>query len=381
MDTSLHIKTVGRLLLACVLLILTGCSRPKSESVAMVGSESISAVEFRARYSFSTYIFHSTDPATNKRHFLQSLIWEKRLAQEARRQGLAERPFYKQQMGQLHKEALWEAYYQKHHATAADPEQALRQAIRRLMTGKTMHISKESFAELESALQLALGKPAQVHSDSIRRVSERDLATMQARYQALLSKPLVSFGPGEIWTTADLLQRLATGPYPLPPPEAKTFAPALKHAIRRAAELEQISRAATAEGLDKTDFVQAQMQMWSSALLSQTLIQDLNNEANISEQDIADFYNLHRDRYQTAKTDQPLDSVRTRILHALRQEKTAARLRDKLLALNTQAIVHDAVLDTLQVKQSADVVLKRHFPGRVLAPLVFPFADIMPPTP
>ncbi len=123
------------------------------------------------------------------------------------------------------------------------------------------------------------------------------------------------------------------------------------------------------------------MQMWSSALLTQTLMQEMAGHVHITEQDIDTHYNLHRDHYQNDTVHMPLDSVRTQISRQLRQEKTIDEYRQRLSGLTTPATVYESVLDTLQVKQSADVVLKQHFPGRVLAPVLFPYAGIMPPTP
>ncbi len=374
-------KASGRLLLLGSLLMVAACSRPTVDHVAMVGQEPITIAEFQARYSFTAYIFSGEDQISNKHTFLQSLIWEKRLAQEAKKLGLDQRPFYQQQMQQLRKEALWEAYYQRHLLSAADPDQALAQTIRRIMADKTLHLSRETFTELVAALQLVLGKPALIGADSVRRVSERDVAAFSTRYEALMKKPLASFSNGDLWTTADFLQRLATGPYPLPFPQSTAFLPALKQAVRRAAELEYISQAALAEGLDTSDYVRSQMQMWSAALLTQTLMQEMAGHVHITEQDIDTHYNLHHDHYQNDTVHMPLDSVRTQISRQLHQEKTIDEYRQRLSGLTTPATVYESVLDTLQVKQSADVVLKQHFPGRVLAPVLFPYADIMPPTP
>jgi hypothetical protein len=372
----------NRFLWGCRLFFLTGlflilaCSRPETEMVATVNGEKISTAEYRFRRNFSPYIFHEKATAAQNREFAESLIGEKLMAQEARTLGLAEQPRYKAQMAQLRKEFLFEALYKERIAGQANQDQAMVQLLRTVMAKQTMHISNAAFNALEQALATVLGQKPFIR-DSTRTLSEREAGIFRKTFGDLQRQSLVRFAGGDEWTVADFLLRLSVGPYPLPAPSSSNFRTALKQIIRKAAELEYLSRSAEEQGLGQSTQVQQQVQMWSDALLTLSLMQQMNEQTQVDSTEIQHHYTAHRFDYAVQGIPMPLDSVRQEIARLLRSQKTGELYRNKLKSMQKNIWINRAVLDTLHVLHSADVVIKRHFPGRMLAPVVFPFAELI----
>ncbi len=358
-------------------LILTSCEK-KPQPVATVNGKAISLLEFRLRAGFTPYIFHGSSPAQRNREFALSLAGEKMLAQEARKQGLAADPRFVAQMAQLRRELLFEELYAKRIRGQADEDQAMAALLRQVLTGKTMAISHEVFAALTQALMAELSEKP-LFKDSTVQVSEREENRLAQRHGDLLKQTLVRFGQNEAWSVADFLLRISVGPYPLPAAGSPRFRSGLRGTIKRAAELEYLSRYAEAEGLAATGQVKDPLQMWSDALLTQMLMQRKSDSITVNDADVQQFYIEHKNDYIIDGQYMPQDSVQQKIKKQLRQERAATAWRDQLQALPQKIWLNSALLDTLQIKRNADLVIKRHFPGRMLAPIVFPFAEFMEP--
>ncbi len=358
------------------LVILLGCGRDTSEKLATANDLKVTADECRFRRSFSPYLFRGKSTAEKNLEFTSALLAEKWMAQEARTRGLAEHARYRAQIEQLHREFLFEAMYAGDIATRSDPDRAMGELLRTVMANKTMHISQATFASVEQALAAVLEQKPFL-KDSTRTLSEQEANRFQKTFAELQSRSLVRFANGDEWTVADFLLRLAVGPYPLPSPQSSDFRSALKHSIKKAAELEYLSRAAHQRGYSRDANLRMQEGMWSAALLSQSLIQQQNEQITTSEDEIKRYYRSHISDYTNKKKRVPLDSVKTSIASLLREQKALQWQQQLLQAMQKVAWYNQDVLDTLQPSPSVDLVVKRHFPGRMLAPVLLPFAEFI----
>lgn len=358
------------------LVILLGCGRDTSERLATANDLKVTADEFRFRRSFSPYLFRGKTTAEKNLEFTSSLLAEKWMAQEARVRGLAEHTRYRAQIEQLHREFLFEAMYAGDIATRSDPDRAMGELLRTVMANKTMHISQATFASVEQALAAVLEQKPFL-KDSTRTLSEQEANRFQKTFAELQNRSLVRFANGDEWTVDDFLRRLSVGPYPLPSPQSSDFRSALKHSIKKAAELEYLSRAAHQRGYSRDANLRMQEGMWSAALLSQSLIQQQNEQITTSEDEIKRYYRSHISDYTNKKKRVPLDSVKTSIASLLREQKALQWQQQLLQAMQKVAWYNQNVLDTLQPSPSVDLVVKRHFPGRMLAPVLLPFAEFI----
>lgn len=358
------------------LVVLLSCGGDKSETLATANDLKVTIDEFRFRRSFSPYIFRGKTTAEKNREFTSSLLAEKWMAQEARARGLAEHARYRAQMEQLHREFLFEALYAGDIATRSDPDRAMGELLRTVMADKTMHISQANFASVEQALAAVLEQKPFL-KDSTRTLSEQEANRFQKTFADLQSRSLVRFANGDEWTVADFLLRLSVGPYPLPSPQSSEFRSALKHTIKKAAELEYLSRAAHQRGYSRDADLRMQEGMWSAALLSQSLIRQQNEQITTSEDEIKRYYRSHISDYTVYKKRVPLDSVKASIASLLREQKARQWQQQLLQAMQKAAWYNWDVLDTLQPTPSVDLVVKRHFPGRMLAPVLLPFAEFI----
>ena len=361
---------------ALLLASLFACDRQNPAILATADGIKVTVEEFRFRRSFTPYIFHSKTLASQNREFCASLIGEKWMAQQARTYGLAGGARYRAQMAQLQREFLYEALYKDQVAGRPDPDQALNQLLRATMAGKSMRIGHESFAALEQALSHVLDEIPFL-KDSTRTLTEQEANLFYKTYGDLPNRILVRFNSQAKWTVADLLERLSVGPYPLPSPHSANFGNALKQVIKRAAELEFISQKARELGLAKRADVTRQEQMWSDALLAQSLMQYLQEQIQISEEEVRQYYQNHLSNLSLNPRSVPLDSVQQQIRRQLRSERVEDLYRGQLSSLPKKIYYNMSLLDTLVKNPSADLVVKRHFPGRLLAPIVFPFAEFM----
>jgi len=355
---------------------LLSCGRDRSEKLAAANDLKVTMDEFRFRRSFSPYVFRGKTIAEKNLEFTCSLLAEKWMAQEARMRGLAEHARYRAQMEQLHREFLFEAMYAGDIATRSDPDRAMDELLRTVMADKTMHISNAAFAAMEQALAAVLDQKPFI-KDSTRTLTEQEANRFRKTFADLQSRSLVRFANGDEWTVADFLLRLSVGPYPLPSPQSSNFRSALKHSIKKAAELEYLSRAAHRRGYSRDADLRMQEEMWSAALLSQALIQQQNEQITASEDEIKRHYRSHISEYTIKKKRVPLDSVKSSIASLLRQQKARQWQQQLLQAMQNVAWYNQDVLDTLQPAPSVDLVVKRHFPGRMLAPVLLPFAEFI----
>ena len=358
------------------LVVLLSCGRDRSEKLATANDLAVTMDEFRFRRSFSPYIFRGKTMAEKNLEFTSSLLAEKWMAQEARARGLAEHARYRVQMEQLHREFLFEAMYAGDIATRSDPDRAMGELLRTVMANKTMHISNAAFAAVEQALAAVLEQKPFI-KDSTRTLTEQEANRFSKTFAELQSRSLVRFANGDEWTVADFLLRLSVGPYPLPSPQSSEFRSALKHSIKKAAELEYLSRTAHQRGYSRDANLRMQEEMWSAALLSQSLIQQQNEQIIANEDEIKRYYRSHISDYTVGKKRTPLDSVKASIASLLREKKILQWQQQLLQAMQNSAWYNQDVLDTLQPAPSVDLVIKRHFPGRMLAPVLLPFAEFI----
>jgi hypothetical protein len=370
----------GRVLMLTLLTLLTlllACGRQDHKTLAKAERLKVTAEEFRFRRNLTPYIFRSKQMAQQNLEYAASVLGEKWMAQQARSAGLAEQTHYQAQMRQLEREFLFEALYSHSIAKQRDPDKAMGQLLRTVMADKTMHISQDAFSLVEGALTSVLEHKPLI-KDSTATLSEQEAALFRRTFENLQQRKLVRFSNGDEWTVADFLERLSVGPYPLPSPHSSNFRTALKQIIRKAAELEYLSKAARVRGLSREASVSLQRQMWSDALLSQLRMQQINEKIAVSEEEIKRYHRNQQVRYLKKARTALTDSAAAEIDQVLRRTKIAAAYRQELTDLAAKMWFNRAVLDTLEIRPVADLVVKRHFPGRVVAPIVFPYAEFLP---
>ena len=348
---------------------------------------------------------------------------------------------------------------------------AIDSLLRQLMQGNAMHISKKLFARVSRVIGASMqnaNEPLIAADSSMNRLSERQVSYIRKNLADLLQEPLVRFEKGEQWTVADVIEKIAVGPFHLPPPSSSAFPIALRQAIRKAAELEAMARQAKRLGLDNSAYYKTQVGMWRDALLTQRTLQAINDTLVVSRQEIEYYYQQHKkdfttpplvNVYQLTVTDRkladqarkriaagedflavakwaadkegravnrietgyitygslgplardvrsakvgqlvgplpfkagkyvilkiigkkdsglyPLQNVYDEIKHKVRVDKLS-RIYDTILTellKDEKVSINQNALQNLKLSETGAVVIKRHFPGRMIAPISYPF--------
>ncbi|MCG3118633.1 MAG: hypothetical protein ALAOOOJD_00873 [bacterium] len=360
-ETMITSRHVVRVLLPALVVIAACAKKEAPPVVARAGSLTITAEEFRRRFEMAPRLQQFKDIEQAKTLFLNSLIAEKLLAQEAVKQRLPESPRLHTFLEQIHREATIEALFNEKVAkpnrdknARLDREIAAAEFMKyfqTMMVGKKTEVPPARFKflteRLEEIFHIGEDTTAMVRKLNPSPLSAGEFSQAGQSLEANLDETLVSFDDGSDWTIKEILQRLSVGMYHLDFSNRKKFRLSLREALLMMIEQEYVYKNAVREGLDKAPEVTAEVAMWRENALAQLLVQRLTSAKNDAD------------------------------LQAPTGEHTE-KLAQTLLALaDTHAIeINQEVLRNLQVSNAGLLVLKKHFPGRMVTPLSLPLEHL-----
>ncbi len=193
-------------------------------------------------------------------------------------------------------------------------------------------INKTLFKRLVQLLDGQIFRKNKIYKDFFRADLEKNSAL-----GAIWQKPIVHFKNGKQWTVKELLRRIEIAPYPIDFKKRGRFRMSMIAAVKHILDDELIAGEAQRLGLDKTDYVQAQQQMWMDYILS-----------------------------EMEKT-------------CIWQGETNPEKRQKLLLKEmapeikkAKVYINYALLDTLSLSRTDMFVYKTNFPERYIAPALKP---------
>jgi len=352
---------------------------------------------------------------------------------------------------------------------------AIEHMLDEIMRNKTMRVAHEIFDQVATALETALqGSEPTLHTlpdSSGSLLRENQVQRIRKDLAELMDKPFARFDDGSFWTVGDFIERLAVGPYRLPTASAPYFRKALRLTLKKAVELENLAAEAERQGLKNSAYVREQVQMWSDALLAQSLLHKIAETIEVSESDLRDYYRTNTSKFWTPEMvnlcrltlatesmarsllkrieagesmevlarqyslragsetvscetglitlgslgnarpyienagvgevigpvkikansfvllkvlerrqpgTPPFETVTEEIYRTVKIEKTSQAYDGTLTELMGKASIHidHTVLDSMVLSSSGSVVYKGHFPGRMIAPVVYPFGQL-----
>ena len=354
-------RNVFRVLLSAI-VVVTACAKKEAPPVvARVGSLTITADEFRRRFETTPRLQQFKDIEQAKALFLNSLIAEKLLALEATQKHLPESPRLQAFFEQIHREATVEALFDKKMATPnRDKHVRLDREIagaefmkyfKTMMVGKKTEVPPAGFKflteRLEEIFHIGEDTTVMVRKLNPSPLNAAEFSQADQSLAASLDETLVSFDDGSHWTIKEILQRLSVGMYHLDFSNRKKFRLSLREALITMIEQEYVYKNAVQEGLDKSSEVAAEVAMWRENALAQLLVQRLASAEN--EADI---------RTPTG-------------------EQTELIAKTLLALAETQHIeINPEILHRTPVSNASLLLLKMHFPGRMVTPLSLPLEHL-----
>lgn len=341
---------------------MTACAKKEAPPVvARVGSLTITADEFRRRFETAPRLQQFKDLEQAKALFLNSLIAEKLLALEAMQQRLPESPRLHAFLEQIHREATIEALFNEKVAkpnrdknARLDREIAAAEFMKyfqTLMVGKKTEVPPAGFKflteRLEEIFHIGADTTLMVRKLNPSPLNAVEFSQADQSLGANLNETLVRFDDGAEWTIKEILQRLSVGMYHLDFSNQKKFRLSLREALLTMIEQEYVYKNAVQEGLDRAPDVAAEVAMWRENMQAQLLVQRLTSPENEVD--------------PQAPTGEQTE-----------------KLAQTLLALaDTHTIeINQEVLRNLQVSNAGLLVLKKHFPGRMVTPLSLPLEHL-----
>ncbi len=353
-------------LLFWILITIAACSKHEEPTaIARVGSLKITADEFRRRFELTPRLKPFQDVEQAKALFLGSLIAEKLLAQDAEKAGLAESARTHAFLEQLHREAAIEELFNEKIASKIrsqgkklDKQEAgteFTKYFKQMMVGKKTEVPPARFKylteRLEEAFHIGEDTTAFIRKLNPSPMSESEFSRAGQSLEANLNETLVTLDDGAQWTIKEFLRRLSVGAYHLDFSNRQKFRLSLREAIITMIEHEYVYQNAVKEGLDKSPAVAAEVAMWRESIAAQMLVQKLLS---------------HDSQSQDEQETQNLSDEQLRLL------------TDKLLALSNayRIEINVETLRELQVSTAGLLLLKKHFPGRMVVPLSLPLEHL-----
>ena len=148
-------------------------------------------------------------------------------------------------------------------------------------------------------------------------------------------RPIVRFNSGEVWDVKTLLQRMEVSPYPIELKSPARFRLSILAAAKHILDDEIIAKEAEKSGLDKTQYVKIQQQMWGDFLL--------------------------------------FEMEKARLLKGRRTPGQREAAVDSLLGIMMNKIkiqIYSVPLDTISVPRTDMFVFKTRFPRRTIVPVL-----------
>ena len=163
----------------------------------------------------------------------------------------------------------------------------------------------------------------------------------------------------------------------------------MRHTIRFMIELEQLAQQGYHQKLHKTDYVREESRIWRNYFIAAAAWHAILDTLEIADEKCLEYYEKHKTKYLAPKaiknkqrTALPFEKVKKAVREdALReiQQETMERYLQNLLkqytvTINTEMLDSLKIIDTLG---SGMLVLKQHFPGRMIAPPVQPTDNLI----
>ena len=341
------------------LVLAAACAKKETPSVvAKVGSLTITADEFRRRFETTPRLQQFKDIEQAKALFLNSLMAEKLLALEAAHRRLPESPRLHVFLEQIHREATIEELFNEKVAKPHRDQQArldrgiaaaeFMKYFKTMMTGKKTEVPPAGFKflteRLEEIFHIGADTTVMVRKLNPSPLNAAEFSQADQSLGANLNETLVRFDDGAEWTIKEILQRLSVGMYHLDFSNQKKFRLSLREALLTMIEQEYVYQAAVQEGLDKSPAVAAEVAMWRENMQAQLLVQQLTALENATEM-------------QPAQTE-------------LLAQTLLALAETHRLEINAE------ILRRTEVTNAGLLLLKTHFPGRMVTPPSLPLEHL-----
>ncbi len=224
-----------------------------------------------------------------------------------------------------------------------------------LMAGKRTQVPAEKLRflaeELEAAFAISPTSGTEAPELRPRQMADGEYEQARLGLADHLADTLVSFDDGSTWTVGDFLFNLRFGPYPLNYSTKGLFRASLRNQAVVMMEQEYLAQEARRRGLQETDYVRDETQMWLDSFL-------------------ADQERL-RIVQSGQKSGAPDGGPSSESAFGVLDRHLAER------AAKARIEIRRAVLDTLTLRHTNMAVFKRHFPGRAAAPAILPFDRLL----
>lgn len=355
MITSRHVFWV----LLPVFVVMIACTKKEAPPVvARVDALSITADEFRRRFEATPRLQQFKDIEQAKALFLNSLLAEKLLALEAAHRGLPESPRLRAFLAQIHREATIEELFNEKVAKPNRGQQGrldrdiaaveFMKYFKTMMTGKKTEVPPAGLKflaeRLEEIFHIGEDTTWMVRKLNPSPLNAIEFSQADQSLGANLNEILVRFDDGAEWTIKEILQRLSVGMYHLDFSNQKKFRLSLREALLTMIEQEYVYQAAVQEGLDKSPAVAVEVAMWRENMQAQLLVQQLTTLENATE-------------VQPAQTE-------------LLAQTLLALAETHRLQINAE------ILRRTEVTNAGLLLLKTHFPGRMVTPPSLPLEHL-----
>jgi hypothetical protein len=227
--------------------------------------------------------------------------------------------------------------------------------FKKMMVGKKTKVPPERLQyvveKLEEALSIGHATSATLRVLNPSPMNEIEFSRALQSLETNLNEILVTFDDGSAWTIQEFLQRLAVGRYYLDFNEQKRFRLDVRQAIITMIEQEYVYKEAVKEKLHQSYSVEDEVAIWRENLAAHGLVQQLL---------------LQHDKIPDEKE-----------LPALTDEQLTI-LANTLLALSDQykIKINAKVFHAFKVTNAGLLMLKTHFPGRLVVPVEIPLENL-----
>lgn len=227
--------------------------------------------------------------------------------------------------------------------------------FKEMMIGKKTEVPPERLKylaeSLEAAFAIGEGSTDYVRTINPSPINEVELLQAQQSLETNLNETLVTFDDGTSWTIREFLQRLSVGRYHLDFNTKKDFRLGLRQAIITMIEQEYVYKMALKEELHQSPSVDDEVEMWRESLAAQKLVQR-----------ILSYDNKPQDEQESIYLTNAQLTILSNKLFAL------SRLYHIEIDLET--------FNALQVSNAGLLVVKTHFPGRLVVPVGIPLENL-----
>jgi len=226
--------------------------------------------------------------------------------------------------------------------------------FKNMMVGKKTDVPPELLKylvdDLEKTFNIGSNMNDKTRIENPAPVSNKEYSLAIDNVDHMLFEKLITFDDGTFWTMKEFLQRLSVGRFPLDFSDSETFKSSIRHQLLSMIEQEYIYKEAVKEGIDHSKNVIKETQIWRGNLEAKLFVQSiiLNDSTTYN---FEEKINLSSDQL-------------TQIYSEL--EKLVEKYEIKINIEN---------LKTLELQNAGLLVLKKHFPGRLVTPLTIPFEN------